>query len=332
MSWQLRWRQQRVLVNAWEREARWLWLLRPLELLFRLLAAARRAGYRYGLLSSYRAPVPVVVVGNISVGGTGKTPVVIALVEGLQARGIRAGVVSRGYGAATVVTAPLRVGADTTAQQCGDEPLLVYRRTGCCCVVAADRAEAARDLLEHTPVDVIISDDGLQHYGLARDLEIALVDARRGHGNGFCLPAGPLREPESRLQAADFVLYRGGEDPATAMNYGFDSLVRLQDGESGDISPDALGRQIHAVAGIARPQQFFDTLVELGFDVEPHPFADHHAYSAADFKGLADLPVIMTEKDAVKCASLAGDNAWALRINAQLPAAVIAAVASLAGH
>jgi tetraacyldisaccharide 4'-kinase len=320
-----------ALVEAWDRGAWWLLLLRPAEGLFRLLVAVRRALYRSGLLSSYRAPVPVVVVGNISVGGTGKTPVVIALVQALQARGVEVGVVSRGYGGSGN-SSPQRVSDDSVAAQCGDEPLLIYRRTGCPCMVAPGRAAAARALLEQAQVDVIISDDGLQHYGLARDLEIALVDAGRGVANGFCLPAGPLREPVSRLQAVDFVLHRGGEDPATAVSYEPDCLINVNNQAHGPASPDTLGRRVHAVAGIGQPQQFFDGLAALGFDVQPHAFSDHHAYSAIDFQDLSALPVIMTEKDAVKCAGMAGANAWSLRINARLPERLIPAVQALIQH
>ena len=194
-----------ALVRAWYDGAWWLWLLRPPEALFRLLAASRRHLYRSGLLPVYRAPVPVVVVGNITVGGTGKTPVVIALVESLQRRDIRVGVVSRGHGGRPTGS-PCWVDAGSDAGQCGDEPLLIHRRTGCPCVVAPRRADAVRSLLARAAVDIVISDDGLQHYALARDLEIAVVDDQRGIGNGFCLPAGPLREPVQRLKTVDYVL------------------------------------------------------------------------------------------------------------------------------
>jgi len=317
------------LVSAWYRGSRWLWLLRPLELLFRAVTGLRRYLYQCGLLAVYSAPVPVVVVGNISVGGTGKTPVVIALVQNLQQRGIRVGVVSRGYGASGVAF-PCHVAAGSTAVQCGDEPLLIARRTGCPCVVAPKRAQAVRALLAAAPVDVIISDDGLQHYALARDLEIALIDERRGTGNGYCLPAGPLREPVERLQAVDFVLCRGGADPATAVHYIPDCLVNLDSGEQRPPHPAALARNVHAIAGLGQPEQFFASLEALGFEPQAHAFADHHMYSSADFADLQGKPIIMTEKDAVKCSGLAGADAWYLKISAQLPQAVTTAVAALA--
>ena len=317
------------LTRAWYHGAWWLWLLRPLELLFRLLAATRRGLYQLGLLPVYRPPVPVIVIGNITVGGTGKTPVVIALVEALQEQGIRVGVVSRGYGASGL-RRPHRVGADSTATQCGDEPLLIQGRTGCPCVAAPDRPAAVRALLLAAPVDLIVSDDGLQHYALARDMEIALLDADRGTGNGFCLPAGPLREPAGRLQTVDFVLYRGSEDPESGVRYQPDCLVNLVSGERRPASPSSLGSDVRAVAGIGQPEQFFATLESLGFHIERHAFADHHSYTAEDFAGLIGQPIIMTEKDAVKCLAIAGEDAWYLGINALLPGPVLAAAAALA--
>lgn len=321
-------RSDDLLVEAWYRGAWWLWLLRPLELLFRALVAVRRGLYIRGLLRVYRAPVPVIVIGNITVGGTGKTPVVIALVEALQGRGLRVGVVSRGYGASDLGR-PHQVSAASTPAQCGDETLMIQRRTGCPCVVAPDRPGAVKALVAATEVDLIVSDDGLQHYAMARDLEVALLDAGRGTGNGFCLPAGPLREPVSRLQTVDFVLYRGSKDPLCGVSYQADYLVNLVSGEQRPVCPDSIGRDVHAVAGIGQPAQFFDTLEDLGFNIQRHPFADHQIYQREDFAGLAGKPILMTEKDAVKCADIAGDNAWYLVIDAPLPEPVVQAAAAL---
>ena len=316
------------LVHAWNHGAWWLWLLRPLEWLFRFLTALRRQLYASGLLACYRADKPVVIVGNITVGGTGKTPVVIALVEALQARGIAVGVVSRGYGASGGVF-PHTVGDASTAADCGDEPLLIHQRTRCPTVVAPSRAAAVRMLLENFSVDVVICDDGLQHYALARDLEIAVLDARVGVGNGFCLPAGPLREPVSRLQSVDYVLYRGSDDPLNGVCYEPDCLVNLVTAEQRPIEMGAIGKRVYALAGIGLPAQFFASLDRLGFDAEQRIFPDHHAYGATDFAGLSDKPIIMTEKDAVKCREFAGDNAWYLRVSARLPGALPEAVAAL---
>lgn len=318
------------LEAAWYRGAWWLWLLRPIECLFRLLAAARRALYHSGVLNVYRPARPVVVVGNITVGGTGKTPVVIALVEALQERGVKPGVVSRGYGAASG-DFPRAVGVSSTALDCGDEPLLIYQRTGAPCVVGPDRGKAVQELLRQHSVDIVISDDGLQHYALGRDMELALLDEQRRVGNGFCLPAGPLREPASRLQSVDFVLYRNGVEHETAVNYEANAWVNLVSGEQRALESFA-GQQVNAIAGIGQPQQFFATVRDLGIETHEQVFPDHHLYTATDFSTLPVGSILMTEKDAVKCRSLAGDDAWFLRISARLPSRLIDAVAQLAAR
>jgi tetraacyldisaccharide 4'-kinase len=323
-----------ALVEAWYRGDRWLWLLRPLEWLFRGATAIRRFAYRNGLLSVYRAPVPVVVVGNITVGGTGKTPVIIALCEYLHGQGLRVGVVSRGYGARHGVF-PHHVTQDSTAADCGDEALLVLRRTGCTCVVAPKRAAAIKALLALDDVDLILADDGLQHYAMARDFEIVLMDAQRRSGNGFCLPAGPLREPLSRLNSVDQLLIRGrlettADDKSGAVvAYSLTHCWALADGTDHALSPEVLGRQVYAVAGIGQPEQFFQQLEALGFVLERRPFPDHHHYQAGDFEALRELPILMTEKDAVKCADLAGDRAYAVCLQAQLPEPLLRQLASL---
>ncbi len=318
-----------ALVTAWYRGSWWLLFLRPLEFLFRALAALRYGFYRSGVRRAWRAPKPLVVVGNITVGGTGKTPVVIALIEHLQAQGLNPGVVSRGYGA-TAGIYPHAVTAASTAADCGDEPLLIYQRTACPCVVAPDRVQAVQHLLANFNVDIVVSDDGLQHYALARDMEIAVLDEHRRLGNGFCLPAGPLREPAKRLRRVDYTLYRGSDDPLVGVTYRYQALVNLQSSETVAISPDRLGRDVHAYAAIGQPAQFFDELRNCGFTLDTHVFPDHHRYSYEDFSGTEDKPVIMTEKDAVKCRGLAGDNAWYVKISAQLPSAVKDAVVTLA--
>ena len=316
------------LEAAWYRGDRRLWLLRPVECLFRVLASIRRKLYEHDMLSSYRAPVPVVVVGNITVGGTGKTPIVIALVEALLAKGLRPGVVSRGYGAVDE-SFPHVLTMTSSATQSGDEPLLIYRRTRVPCVVDPNRSRAVKALLSEAEVDIVICDDGLQHYALSRDYEIAVVDATRGLGNGFCLPAGPLREPASRLQSVDSVLYRGSDSPDNGVSYLAQAWVNLETGEQRALSqvPDA-GTKV-AVAGIGQPDQFFSTLTALGLSFRSQIFPDHHRYTALDFSAIEEDVILMTEKDAVKCGSLVGDKAWYLRINAQLPESVVTAVAQL---
>ena len=316
------------LEAAWYRGAWWLWLLRPIELLFRLLAGTRRLLYVSGVLNTYRAEKPVIVIGNITVGGTGKTPVVIALVEALQGRGFKPGVVSRGYGAESGEF-PRHVRADSTASDCGDEPLLIHQRTGAPCVVDPDRSAALQALLGQHSVDIVISDDGLQHYALGRDLEVALLDNDRRVGNGFCLPAGPLREPRSRLDTVDFVLYRNGADIETAVEYEALAWVNLASGEQRNLESFA-GQQVNAMAGIGQPAQFFASLQALGIEARERVFPDHHQFTAADFSSLPAGPILMTEKDAVKCRSLVGDDAWFLRISARLPSRLIDAAAQLA--
>lgn len=319
------------LVRAWYSDAAWLRVLRPLEWCYRGAVALRRAAYSSGVLSSYRPPLPVVVVGNITVGGTGKTPVVISLVEELRRLGIRAGVVSRGYGASGR-DFPHTVDADSRPAECGEEALLVRRRTQCPCVVAPSRVAAVKALLRDFAVDVIVCDDGLQHYALDRDLQIVMYDARTGFGNGHCLPAGPLREPLQALDSVDFVLARGLSDHATGVHYRVDGLFNLRSGERREPSPAIVGTEVYAIAGVGQPEYFFDSLRAQGFTLHTRVFSDHYRYRAQDFAALTDKPILMTEKDAVKCHSLVGDNAWYLKVSAILPETVITAVASLVKH
>lgn len=322
---------EQYLQHRWYGKPGWLRLLLPLELLFRLVTALRHYGYRIGLLNSWRAPVPVLVVGNISVGGTGKTPVTIALCAALQRAGFHPGVISRGY-RAQPPTFPHLVAIDDNPAHCGDEPLLIARRSGCPVMIAPQRAAAARALLQHHQCDVLICDDGLQHYALQRDIECAVVDHARGFGNGHCLPVGPLREPMRRLRGTDAVLVNGSDTvDATNKRFGFrlrpSVIVNLRSGEK---LPAREWCQrfprLHAVAGIGNPARFFDTLSELGCAPIEHPFADHHAFVPADLQFGDALPVLMTEKDAVKCAAFAGDQCWYLQVEAALPHSLIAAL------
>lgn len=310
------------LTRRWYGRPGWLWLLWPLEGLYRALTALRRAAYRRGWLASWRAPVPVLVVGNIAVGGTGKTPVVIALCQALREAGWRPGIVSRGYGAQPRAF-PHLVEAGDDAAVAGDEPLLLARRSQCPVVIAPDRASAVRELLRGQRCDVVICDDGLQHYALARDIELVVIDGGRGLGNRHCLPVGPLREPPARLAAVDALLINGGDGP-TGLGHRFQlqptALVQLATGRRLAVAawPNDQ-RRVHAVAGIGNPGRFFTTLRQLGFDVAEHPKPDHHRFAAADFSFGDDLPVIMTEKDAVKCTGLDDSRLWYLAVDAALP-------------
>ncbi len=292
--------------------------LRPLSWLFRGAVAARRAAYRSGLLRSRRFDVPVIVVGNITVGGTGKTPLVIWIVELLRREGYRPAIVSRGY-RGRARHWPQQVRPDSDPVMVGDEAVVLARRCRCPIAVGPDRAAAVEALLRHSDCDVIVSDDGLQHYGLARDVEIAVIDGTRRFGNGLCLPAGPLREPVSRLDSVDMTVVNSGsalrrEYP---MTIGALSLRKVRDDEIAYLPAEFPSRDVHAVAGIGHPARFFRQLRQLGFTPVEHPFPDHHDFTAADLE-FGDLhPVVMTEKDAVKCRRFCGDDCWYLAVEAQ---------------
>jgi tetraacyldisaccharide 4'-kinase len=295
-------------------------VLWPFSLLYGVAMTLRRYAYRWGLLKSERLPVPVIVVGNLTVGGTGKTPLVLRLVELLRAAGYRPGVVSRGYGG-QAERWPQTVRADSDPRQVGDEPVLLARRGGCPVVVAPDRVVAARALLHDHACDVIVSDDGLQHYALARDLEIAVMDGTRGVGNGACLPAGPLREPAGRLHSVDFIIGNGmahvGEYLMTLVG---ERAVNLNDPQISCAVALFRNVLVHAVAGIGHPARFFSALKGHGLRLLEHPFPDHHPFSAADLRFGDDLPVLMTEKDAVKCRGLAQERFWYVPVRAVLDA------------
>jgi len=284
------------------------------EVIFSRLAAARRLLYRKGLKKSYRVPVPVIVVGNLAVGGTGKTPLVLWLCEWLAARGCRPGIVCRGYRGRSAYW-PRQVSADSDPYEVGDEAVLLARRSRVPVWAGPKRADAARALLAQG-VDVIVSDDGLQHYALARDVEFVVVDAMRGFGNRHRLPAGPLRESESRLQEADFLVVNGeghfDQDRWLTMRVRAAELRNLARPDLCPALDTVSGWRVHAVAGIGHPQRFFDTLAALGIEYTPHVFPDHADWTGLPFDFGDDRPVIMTEKDAVKCRSWTRENFWYL--------------------
>lgn len=298
------------------------WLLLPLSWLFALLSAVRRAGYRAGILESTKLGKPVILVGNLTVGGTGKTPFVVWLVQRLQAAGYKPGVVSRGHGRRD--HAPQLVAEDSNAADVGDEPLLIRRRTGRPVAVGRERVLAARLLLTQD-VDVLVSDDGLQHYALQRDVEIVTIDGRRGFGNARLLPAGPLREPASRLRdALGIVMVEGHNETSLAgrpvfhMHLAAERIAPLDGDVARSIPLEALrGQRVHAVAGIGHPERFFRTLEGAGLEPVPHPFPDHHVFQAADLEFADDLPVLMTEKDAVKCAGFASSRTGYVPVEAR---------------
>jgi tetraacyldisaccharide 4'-kinase len=297
----------------------WLVALRPLEALYRAAVARRAAAYAAGRRTAWRAPVPVIVVGNLTLGGTGKSPLVAWLVRHLAERGWRPGILSRGYGGRSEAY-PLLVDERTPAAQCGDEPRMLADQAGVPVVADPDRPRGARRLLAEG-CDILISDDGLQHLALGRDLELVVVDGTRGFGNGRCLPAGPLREPLERLASVDALVVNGEpafRPPAGAYAMRLAPLAwrRLDGGERRPLSPLPFAGAVHAVAGIGRPARFFETLAGLGVEAIPHPFGDHHAFRAADLAFGDGRPLVMTAKDAVKCGGLAPADSWVLEVAA----------------
>ncbi|MBV7438379.1 tetraacyldisaccharide 4'-kinase [Aeromonas sp. sif2416] len=312
-----------MLDRLWYGRSGWRWLLAPLALLFAIISGARRVAYRRGWLKSYRASLPVIVVGNLSVGGNGKTPVVVWLVEQLQARGWRPGVVSRGYGG-KAPHYPYRLDAASTTIEAGDEPVLIARRCGCPVVVAPKRSDAVRLLEQSGEVDIIITDDGLQHYALARDIELVVVDGARRFGNGCLLPMGPLREPMTRLKRVDAIICNGGT-PAQG-EYPM-ALVAAAPRRVCDDAPleAPLAGPVDALAGIGHPPRFFATLTGLGYElVQSAGYADHQAFDRDELLARFDRrPLLMTEKDAVKCRAFAPDSWWYLPVSAELPASLL---------
>jgi len=293
-------------------------LLRPLAALFGRVARARRHSLSQ---SAEKLPVPVIVVGNISVGGTGKTPFTIWLVERLREWGWRPGIISRGHGGHAPLY-PFRVAADSNPAHTGDEPLMMMRRLLCPVYVGADRVAAARALLAAADVNVLVSDDGLQHYRLARDLEICVVDGVRRLGNGALLPAGPLREPATRLQQVHLTVVNGGDwrpvgTNLTAMGLA-PAAARPLAGGAGRALGDFAGQRVHALAGIGHPERFFDMLRGLGLQVTPHAFPDHYHFQRGDLEFGDGAPVLMTEKDAVKCSRYAGPQHWVVAVEARI--------------
>ena len=290
--------------------------LQPLSWLYGIVSAIRHGAYERGWLPRLRAGKPVIVIGNLTVGGTGKTPLVAWLAEQLSVSGLKVGIVSRGYGRSR--SDPELVHLESSWRDVGDEPMLLKQVTGCDVVVALDRLAGARKLVA-LGVDVVIADDGLQHLRLARDCEIVVIDGARGFGNGRLLPAGPLREPVSRVKRAGIVVVNGVPEHASLRGLGPDSLqmslfgtqAHRLDGREAPLPLEHFGgRRVHAVAGIGNPARFFGNLRARGIEVIEHPFADHHPFTAADLTFADDLPVLMTEKDAVRCHELESPRLW----------------------
>jgi tetraacyldisaccharide 4'-kinase len=322
-----------ALQEAWYSKHSWTVLLAPLAWLFQAGGVIRRKVLQHTHQGRPYA-VPVVVIGNINVGGTGKTPFVIGLARALLSKGIKPGIVSRGYGG-VARSRPLSIIADSPVVAGGDEALLMARRTNCPLVVCVDRDAAVRHLLRENGVDVILSDDGLQHYRMHRDVEIAVVDGKRGLGNRFCLPAGPLRESPRRLNTVDWIVVNGGvgeaknglglpDNPACSpMSLRPVEFRNILSGEATDARHWPYGERVHAVAGIGNPRRFADTLQALGMDPQLHCFPDHHKFRAEDINFGDENWVIMTAKDAVKCEFIANDKCWFLEVEAEVPTELV---------
>ncbi len=308
----------KILDNIWYGRHPGVIALVPFAWVYRLLGAMRKIAYTSGLLSTYEADVPVVIVGNISSGGTGKTPLVIWLVEYFRSLGYTPGVVARGY-RGRAKNWPQQVREDSDPAVVGDEPIVIARRAHCPVAVGLRRGDSVDALLRHAACDIIISDDGLQHYALERNYEIAVIDGVRRFGNGRCLPAGPLRDPVQRLRSVDFVVTNGiagrGE---FAMKYVATHIRQL--GGDKQLEFEEFGpKEVHGVAGIGYPDRFFSMLRAKGFSVKQHSFRDHVRFKKSDLEFDDDLPIIMTEKDAVKCEHFGLSRCWYVPVTAELP-------------
>jgi tetraacyldisaccharide 4'-kinase len=311
-------------VRHWTSRGAIAWLLWPASLVYAVVVRFRRIFYRLKIFGSTHPGIPVIIVGNLTAGGSGKTPLVLRIAEILKERGWKPGIVSRGYGGNTQNPVAATIASDPS--EVGDEPILLARRSGCPVWVAPDRVAACRVLRRENPeCNVIVADDGLQHYALRRDVEICVVDGR-GFGNGFLQPAGPLREPRSRLRSVDAVVAHGAAGvEGYAMVLEGDKLVRFTDARDLRAAKSFAGQRVHAVAGIGDPKRFFLQLARFGLKVVPHPFSDHHAFRAEDFAFGDSDPVVMTEKDAVKCKRIVQENTparfWVFPVSATLDSA-----------
>ncbi len=293
----------------------------PVSYLFRFFVEARRFAYKSNLLRRFHLPVPVIVVGNISVGGTGKSPLVIWISDYLRAQGYNPGIIIRGYGGKGE-TWPQQVRPDSDAFMVGDEAVLLAKRCDSPVAVGPDKIACAEALIKHNQCDIIISDDGLQHYRMDRDIEIVVIDGIRRQGNGYCLPAGPLREPVSRIKEVDLVVTNGAAGRGEFSMQYIPTELQAIDNANKTMPLDRLhGETVHAVAAIGNPDRFFELLRGKGLKVERHAFPDHHRFEPHELQFNDDLPVIVTEKDAVKCSHFNIDGLWMLPIETELPQA-----------
>tara|TARA_B100001939_G_C16937115_1_gene616544 strand:- start:224 stop:2743 length:2520 start_codon:yes stop_codon:yes gene_type:complete len=313
------------VVDSWYKKSLWLYLLTPFSLLFKYLTKRRRRKYIQGKLESYKSDIPIIIVGNLTIGGTGKTPLVAYIAQELTKLGYKPGLVSRGYGGKFRET--LQVTKDTPVKQTGDEAQILSK-LNLPFYIDKNRVRAVKTLANNHDCDVIISDDGLQHYNMNRDIEIVVIDGKRRFGNNLTFPAGPLRESKSRLNSVDFVVNNSGptKDNEYLMNISPSKFIHLKTGKSYLIKDWPMHKQVHAVAGLGNPGRFFDLLARLGFDITRNSFPDHHNFDEEDLTFLDHLPIIMTEKDASKCRSFNNNKIWYLTIEADVSDKFIAEV------
>ena len=326
-----------MIEKLWYGKNKSFWLLLPFSFLYGLISCVHRQLYKLGIFKSWQSPVPIIVIGNLSAGGNGKTPLAISLIEALKAKGLKVGLVSRGYGGKSNHY-PLILDENTSTKQAGDEPVLIYHRTHVPVAVAPKRVDAVKALLDSHQLDVILTDDGLQHYALARDIEIVVVDGKRLFGNGWWIPAGPMRERRSRLKSVDLIIINGDSsedfinqypDRTFTMQLIPDHVVNLSTNKQCELS--AL-HHIYAIAGISNPKRFFDMLTQMGADlVHTESFADHQNFTLPLLEKVVgtNQTLLMTEKDAVKCRQFALPNWWYLPIDAVIPDQVIEKIYSL---
>ena len=326
-----------MIEKLWYGKNKSFWLLLPFSFLYGLISCVRRQLYKLGIFKSWQSPVPIIVIGNLSAGGNGKTPLAISLIEALKAKGLKVGLVSRGYGGKSNHY-PLILDENTSTKQAGDEPVLIYHRTHVPVAVAPKRVDAVKALLDSHQLDVILTDDGLQHYALARDIEIVVVDGKRLFGNGWWIPAGPMRERRSRLKSVDLIIINGDSskdfinqypDRTFTMQLIPDHVVNLSTNKQCELS--AL-HHIYAIAGISNPKRFFDMLTQMGADlVYTESFADHQNFTLPLLEKVVgtNQTLLMTEKDAVKCRQFALPNWWYLPIDAVIPDQAIEKIYSL---
>ena len=314
-----------MVVDAWYNKSLWLYLLTPFSLIYSFVASRRRRKFLSGKRNSWKPDTPIIIVGNITIGGTGKTPLVKYIANELRDLGYKPGIVSRGYGGNYSGTH--EVNSTSTYKETGDEAQILSK-LNLPFYLDRNRPRAVKSLVENNDCDVVIADDGLQHYQLGRDIEIVVIDGARRLGNASCFPAGPLRESSARLKSVDFIVNNGGptSEGENLMTISPANFVHLNSNKSYSVNSWPMHNQVHAVAGLGNPGRFFDTLTRLGFEVIRHSFPDHHKFNQKDLYFLDNLPIIMTEKDASKCKHFGNTKIWYLTIEAELPNEFIAEI------